>query len=112
MKILIEYYSRTGNNAALAERIAEGLRSMGAAEGVEPDRLYDAVRALSIELVLTAHPTEAARRTTRITSYNVCYTKLLRIIIPDVVRKGLKGGLPAEDHVCDEAAHLPGNPFG
>lgn len=33
MKILIEYYSRTGNNAALAERIAEDLRSMGATEG-------------------------------------------------------------------------------
>ena len=31
--------------------------------GVSPDRLYDAVRTLRIELVLTAHPTEIARRT-------------------------------------------------
>ncbi len=31
--------------------------------GVTPDQLYDAVCSLSIELVLTAHPTEIARRT-------------------------------------------------
>jgi phosphoenolpyruvate carboxylase len=31
--------------------------------GVMPDALYDAVCSLSIELVLTAHPTEIARRT-------------------------------------------------
>jgi phosphoenolpyruvate carboxylase len=33
------------------------------ADGVTPDRLYDAVRALRIELVLTSHPTEVSRRT-------------------------------------------------
>jgi phosphoenolpyruvate carboxylase len=33
------------------------------AEGVSPDALFDAVSALRIELVLTAHPTEIARRT-------------------------------------------------
>ncbi len=33
------------------------------AEGVSPDALFDAVRGLRIELVLTAHPTEIARRT-------------------------------------------------
>ena len=33
------------------------------AAGVSPDRLYDAVKTLRIELVLTAHPTEIARRT-------------------------------------------------
>ena len=33
------------------------------AAGVTPDRLYDAVNTLQIELVLTAHPTEIARRT-------------------------------------------------
>jgi phosphoenolpyruvate carboxylase len=31
--------------------------------GVSPERLYEAVCALEIELVLTAHPTEVARRT-------------------------------------------------
>src|SRR5262245_51111219 len=33
------------------------------ASGVTPDRLYDAVCRLRIELVLTAHPTEVSRRT-------------------------------------------------
>ena len=33
------------------------------ASGMSPDRLHDAVCALQIELVLTAHPTEVARRT-------------------------------------------------
>jgi phosphoenolpyruvate carboxylase len=33
------------------------------ADGVSPARIYDAVCALRIELVLTAHPTEVARRT-------------------------------------------------
>jgi phosphoenolpyruvate carboxylase len=32
------------------------------ASGISPDRLHDAVCALQIELVLTAHPTEVARR--------------------------------------------------
>jgi phosphoenolpyruvate carboxylase len=32
-------------------------------EGLTPERLYEAVCALRIELVLTAHPTEVARRT-------------------------------------------------
>ena len=33
------------------------------AGGVDPDALFDAVRSLQIELVLTAHPTEITRRT-------------------------------------------------
>ncbi len=33
------------------------------ASGISPDRLHEAVCALRIELVLTAHPTEVARRT-------------------------------------------------
>jgi phosphoenolpyruvate carboxylase len=33
------------------------------ADGIPPDRLHDAVCRLRIELVLTAHPTEVARRT-------------------------------------------------
>ena len=32
------------------------------ADGISPDRLHEAVSALRIELVLTAHPTEVARR--------------------------------------------------
>src|SRR5688572_13258497 len=33
------------------------------AGGITPDRLYEAVRSLRIELVLTSHPTEVVRRT-------------------------------------------------
>jgi phosphoenolpyruvate carboxylase len=33
------------------------------ASGISPDRLYESVRDLRIELVLTAHPTEVSRRT-------------------------------------------------
>ncbi|MGD9905067.1 MAG: phosphoenolpyruvate carboxylase [Vicinamibacterales bacterium] len=40
----------------------EGFAGLLAA-GVEPERLWDAVCALRIQLVLTAHPTEVARRT-------------------------------------------------
>jgi phosphoenolpyruvate carboxylase len=32
-------------------------------DGIDPDRLRDVARGLSLELVLTAHPTEATRRT-------------------------------------------------
>jgi phosphoenolpyruvate carboxylase len=35
------------------------------ADGVTPDALYDHVRSLQVELVLTAHPTEIVRRTLR-----------------------------------------------
>jgi len=35
------------------------------ADGVTPDALYEHVRSLQIELVLTAHPTEIVRRTLR-----------------------------------------------
>lgn len=34
-----------------------------AAQGVEPDRLHECVRDMRMEFVLTAHPTEVARRT-------------------------------------------------
>lgn len=33
------------------------------AQGISPDRLFDAITSLRIELVLTAHPTEVVRRT-------------------------------------------------
>jgi phosphoenolpyruvate carboxylase len=42
--------------------LATGLEEL-LGEGVQPDTLVDAVRALRIELVLTAHPTEITRRT-------------------------------------------------
>lgn len=41
---------------------AQGLGALVAA-GLSPDRVYDAVCGLRIELVLTAHPTEVIRRT-------------------------------------------------
>jgi phosphoenolpyruvate carboxylase len=44
------------------ESLAEAFARLDAAE-VEPDALEAAVRSASLELVLTAHPTEAARRT-------------------------------------------------
>ena len=40
---------------------ADGFARLLAA-GITPDRLHDAVSALQVELVLTAHPTEVARR--------------------------------------------------
>lgn len=41
------------------------------AAGVTPDALHDACRALRIELVLTAHPTEVVRRTLRQTERRI-----------------------------------------
>ena len=52
----------------------EGFRRLIAA-GVAPDRLYEAVCALQIELVLTAHPTEVSRRTL-VEKYNRIATSL------------------------------------
>jgi len=42
--------------------IAEGFSGF-LAGGIAPDRLHDAVASLGVELVLTAHPTQATRRT-------------------------------------------------
>jgi phosphoenolpyruvate carboxylase len=42
------------------ESLADAFERLG---GVEPERLSDAARGLSLELVLTAHPTETTRRT-------------------------------------------------
>ena len=53
------------------------------AEGVAPDALFDAVCALRIELVLTAHPTEIARRTL-VHKYNRIARLLARRDRPDL----------------------------
>ncbi len=53
------------------------------ADGVTPDALFDAVSALRIELVLTAHPTEIARRTL-VQKYNRIARLLARRDRPDL----------------------------
>ena len=55
------------------------------AGGVEPEQLYDSVRALRIELVLTAHPTEVSRRTL-IHKYNRIAALLSQRERPDLTR--------------------------
>ncbi len=52
-------------------------------EGISPERLHDAVCALRIELVLTAHPTEVARRTL-VQKYNRIARALARGDRPDL----------------------------
>ena len=47
-----------GSEGAIAETFARFLQA-----GVPPERLGEAVGALQVELVLTAHPTQATRRT-------------------------------------------------
>ena len=51
--------------------------------GISPDRLYDAVCTLRIELVLTAHPTEVARRTL-VQKYNRIAAALATADRPDL----------------------------
>ncbi len=55
------------------------------AGGVAPDQLHDAVRALRVELVLTAHPTEVSRRTL-IHKYNRIAALLSQRERPDLTR--------------------------
>src|SRR5262245_5810701 len=52
---------------------------------VNPDELYDAVRALRVELVLTAHPTEISRRTL-IHKHNRIAARLAERDRPDLTR--------------------------
>ena len=54
--------SATRRRRRSAGRARTASRGCSAA-GITPDRLHEAVCALQIELVLTAHPTEVARRT-------------------------------------------------
>lgn len=53
---------REGHPAPIAESIAEAVATLKDL-GVDPDRMARLLRELHIELVLTAHPTEAKRRT-------------------------------------------------
>src|SRR4051812_2237848 len=55
------------------------------AAGITRDRLHDAVCALQIELVLTAHPTEISRRTL-VQKHNRIATALDRRDRPDLTR--------------------------
>jgi phosphoenolpyruvate carboxylase len=55
-------YERDPGAAPQRGSCADGFAQL-LADGLSPDALYDAVCALRIELVLTAHPTEVARRT-------------------------------------------------
>ncbi len=55
-------YRRDRHAAPQRGSCEEGFRRL-IASGVAPDRLYDAVCELRVELVLTAHPTEVSRRT-------------------------------------------------
>src|SRR5687768_13875855 len=53
------------------------------AAGVSPERLHEAVASLQIELVLTAHPTEIARRTL-VQKYNRIAATLMTRDRPDL----------------------------
>jgi len=55
-------YQREAHAAPQRGSSQEGFARL-LAEGVSPERLYEAVCGLQVELVLTAHPTEIARRT-------------------------------------------------
>jgi phosphoenolpyruvate carboxylase len=53
---------RSGHPAPIAESVGDAITRL-AARGTTPAQMADLLRALRIELVLTAHPTEAKRRT-------------------------------------------------
>ena len=76
--------------------IEETLPRLAAAVG--PDRLHDAILALRIELVMTAHPTEIMRRTLQ-RKYNAIAQALAGLDRPDVTpleREALDGELRRE----------------
>ena len=89
-KILILYYSRTGNTERMVHAVAEGAKSNDVE--VEVSFHVDAGSLDSFDAIVVGAPTyhhdmpvdfknlfeEAAIKGIRITSYNVCYTKLLR----------------------------------
>ena len=60
------------------------------AAGVSPDRLFGAVSAMRVELVLTAHPTEVSRRT-MIHKYNRVAALLARRDRPDLTAPERRG---------------------
>lgn len=56
-----------------------------AASGVSPEGVQDAVRSLSVEIVLTAHPTETARRTV-LEKHRLIAALLHELDDPDIAR--------------------------
>jgi phosphoenolpyruvate carboxylase len=78
------------------------------AEGIGPERLHEAVCALQIELVLTAHPTEVARRTLA-HKYNRIAAALAVRDRPDLTepeRDGLNGAIRREILTAWETSEL------
>jgi phosphoenolpyruvate carboxylase len=75
-------YQRDPASAPQRGSCAEAFARIIAA-GVLPQRLHEAVRALRIELVLTAHPTEIARRTL-VQKYNRIAAALMTRDRPDL----------------------------
>ena len=49
-------------------------------------------------------------RTCRITSYNVCYTKLLREVENEIIKRGAKCAFPVNASINEIAAHYTAEP--
>ncbi len=86
---------RSLHPAPIAESIRDAVGGL-AARGITPERMADVLAALRVELVLTAHPTEAKRRTV--------LSKLQRIA--DGLRRLADAGLlPREREALESALH-------
>ena len=77
-------YQRDPNAPPQPASIEEALPRL-IAEGIAPDTLHDAVCALRIELVVTAHPTEIMRRSLQ-HKYNRIADALAELDKPDLTR--------------------------
>jgi phosphoenolpyruvate carboxylase len=76
------HYQRDPHGAAQRASCDEAFARLIDA-GIQPDRLYEAICSLDVELVLTAHPTEIARRTLA-QKYNRIAAALARRDRPDL----------------------------
>ena len=83
-------YQRDPNSAPQRGSCADTFARLLAA-GVAPERLHEAVASLQIELVLTAHPTEIARRTL-VQKYNRIAATLMTRDRPDLT-------IPEQEHL-------------
>jgi phosphoenolpyruvate carboxylase len=83
-------YQRDPNSAPQRGSCADTFARLIAA-GVSPERLHEAVSSLQIELVLTAHPTEIARRTL-VQKYNRIAAALMTRDRPDLT-------IPEQEHL-------------